>query len=98
MMIADFQWAALFLSPFGVGTVAIISVFAWLIVASIADAVSSVMKRRTDADLKLELLARGLSPDEIVRIVEAGREQEDSESAEQLYRAAADQPMPSQAS
>ena len=80
MPIADFSWG-IFFSPFGIPIAAIVCVFIWLSIVSISEAVTKVMKNRTDADLKLELLSRGLSADEIVRIVEAGRELDEGTQA-----------------
>lgn len=71
MILADFPWQ-IFMSPFGIPIAGIIGVFGWLAIASISQAVSQVMCNRDNAELKMELLARGFSGEEIVRIVEAG--------------------------
>ena len=71
MIFADFPWQ-IFMSPFGIPIAGIIGVFGWLAIASISEAVSKVMCNRDNAELKMELLARGFSGEEIVRIVEAG--------------------------
>lgn len=71
MVLAEFPWQ-IFLSPFGIPIVAIVCVFAWLAIQSISEAVSQVMCNRNNSELKLELLARGYSSDEIVRVIEAG--------------------------
>jgi hypothetical protein len=71
MFPAEFPWQ-IFLSPFGIPIVAILGVFSWLAITSISEAVAKVMCHRTDSDLKLELLARGFSAEEIARVVEAG--------------------------
>lgn len=72
MLFAEIPWNVL-LSPFGIPIIAIICVFAWLIVASISEEVGKVLRHKATTDLKLELMARGLTSEEIVRIVEAGR-------------------------
>lgn len=72
MLFADFTWALLF-SPFGIAVAAVVSCFAWLIIASAGETLARVLQDRNDSDLKRDLIAQGLSTDEIVRIVEAGR-------------------------
>ena len=73
MLLAEFQWA-IFMTPFGIPIAAIVCVFAWQIVQTVSDAVSKVLCRRADVELKQELIARGFSSEEIARVVEAGRE------------------------
>jgi hypothetical protein len=73
MLLADFSWQ-IFLTPFGIPIVAIVCVFTWLAIASISEAVAKVFCHRHDADLKLELLARGFSSEEIIGVVESGRD------------------------
>lgn len=73
MNLAEIPWQ-IFLSPFGIPIIAIVCVFTWLAIASISEAVAKVACHRQDADLKLELLARGFSSEEIVGVVEAGRD------------------------
>lgn len=80
MVLADFSWQIL-LSPFGIPIVAIVCVFTWLAIASVSEAVAKVMCHRQDADLKLELLARGFSSEEIIGVVEAGRDSMPSRDA-----------------
>lgn len=86
MVLAEFPWA-IFLSPFGIPIAAIVCVFTWLAIASISEAVSKVMCHRADADLKLELLARGFSSEEIIGVVESGRDStpRDDEVPQQRY-------------
>lgn len=79
MLLAEFP-VEIFFTPFGIPIIAIISVFTWLIVASISEQVGKVMRHKANTDLKLELMARGLSSEEIVRIVEAGREYGEGEA------------------
>ena len=80
MLLSDFTWEIL-LSPFGVGAVAIVCTFSWLIVMTVSESISQattkIMIRRNDTEFKLELISRGYSSDEIVRIVEAGRDAEE---------------------
>ena len=78
MLLADFDFAALFMSPFAIPICAIVCVFIWLTVASISESVAQVLCHKADADLKQELVARGFSPDEITRVVESGRKQDGS--------------------
>lgn len=73
MLLAEFPWQV-FMTPFGIPIAGIIGVFAWLIVASIAESVAKVMCNRNDTEFKTELLARGFSSEEIIRTVESGRE------------------------
>lgn len=72
MLLAEFPWQV-FTSPFGVPIAGIIGVFGWLAVSSISEAVSKVMQNRNDTELKLELVARGFSAEQIARTVESGR-------------------------
>lgn len=72
MILADFPWQ-IFMTPFGIPIAGIIGVFGWLAVQSISEAVAKVMCNRDNAELKMELLARGHSGEEIIRIVEAGQ-------------------------
>lgn len=73
MLLAEFSWS-LFLTPFGIPIVAIVCTFTWLIFLAVSEAVAKVYCHRADVDLKMELLSRGYSSDEIVRITEAGRD------------------------
>lgn len=78
MFLADFPWQV-FMTPFGIPIAGIIGVFGWLAVASISEAVAKVMCNRNDSELKLELLARGMTAEEVKRVVEAGRDGEPTE-------------------
>lgn len=71
MVLAEFPWQ-IFMSPFGIPIAGIIGVFGWLAVQSISEAVAKVMCNRDNAELKMELLARGCSSEQIIRVVEAG--------------------------
>lgn len=73
MVLAEFPWQ-IFMSPFGIPIAAIIGVFGWLAIASISEAMATVMCNRDNAELKAELVARGFSSEEIVRIVQAGEQ------------------------
>lgn len=73
MVLAEFPWQ-IFMSPFGIPIAGIIGLFGWLAIQSISDAVAKVMCNRNNADLKMELLARGFSSEEITRVVEAGED------------------------
>ncbi|WP_144059338.1 hypothetical protein [Rhodopirellula sp. SWK7] len=72
MLLAEFPWQV-FMTPFGIPIVAIVCVFTWLAIQSISIAVAKVMCNRSDMELKMELLARGFTSEEIARTVEAGR-------------------------
>ncbi|MFK8115347.1 MAG: hypothetical protein AB8B91_24330 [Rubripirellula sp.] len=73
MLLAEFPWQ-LFLSPFGIPIAAIVCAFSWMIIKAVSEAVAKVMCNRNDTELKMELLARGFSSEEIIRTVECGRE------------------------
>ena len=73
MFIADIPWQ-IFMTPFGIPIAGIIGVFGWLMVASISESIAKVMCNRNDTELKMELLAQGFSSEEMIRVVESGRE------------------------
>lgn len=73
MILAEFPWQ-IFMTPFAIPIVGILGVFGWLVVASISEAIAKVMCNRNDTELKMELMANGYSSDEIIRVVESGRE------------------------
>jgi len=83
MVLAEFPWQ-IFMSPFGIPIAGIIGVFGWLAIQSISEAVAKVMCNRNNADLKMELLARGFTSEEITRVVEAGEDA--TPSAQQAHR------------
>ena len=60
-----------FTSPFSIAIVAIVAVFTWQIVHSIVAGVREIVKHRNEIELKQSLVARGMSADEIERIVHA---------------------------
>ncbi len=71
---------SLFASPFAIPIVAIVSVFVWLIIQSIVSGAQTIVKHRNEVELKQMLIERGLSPEEIERVVQAtslDREAED---------------------
>lgn len=73
MLIAEFPFTVM-LTPFGIPIIAIICVFTWLAISSISEEVGKVMRHRADVDLKLELMARGMNSEQIVAVVQAGRD------------------------
>ncbi|MEL6108116.1 MAG: hypothetical protein AAFU85_18980 [Planctomycetota bacterium] len=73
MPLADFDWSLLN-NPITIPILAVGGTFVWLTVAALSDAVARVMCRRADVELKQDLVARGFSSDEIIRVTEAGRE------------------------
>ena len=81
MLLAEFPWQV-FMTPFGIPIAAIVCVFSWLIIAAVSEAVTKVMCNRNDSELKLELLARGFSSEEIIRTVECGRDPKPVEQAQ----------------
>jgi hypothetical protein len=68
----------IFYSPAAIPIVAIISVFVWLTISAIAETVQKIVKSRDEIQLKQTLADRGLSAEEIERIVVASSSDEDS--------------------
>lgn len=62
---------SLFTSPMAIPIVAIVSVFGWLIIHSIVAGVRGIVKHRNEVELKQMLIERGMSADEIERVVRA---------------------------
>ncbi len=62
---------SLFASPFAIPIVAIGSVFLWMIVQCIVSGVQGIVKHRNEVELKQMLVDRGMSADEIERVVQA---------------------------
>ena len=91
MLLAEIPWQ-IFMSPFGIPIAAVICIFSWLAIASVSEAVAKVMCNRNDSELKLELLARGMTAEEITRVVEAGREGEPSKQTHQHVRTSTTDP------
>ena len=58
-------------NPIAIPIVAITSVFAFLIISAIVDGVSQIVKHRNEIELKQSLVDRGMSADEIERIIHA---------------------------
>lgn len=61
----------LLVNPIAIPIVAITSVFAFLIISAIVDGVSQIVKHRNEIELKQSLVDRGMSVDEIERIIHA---------------------------
>ena len=61
----------LLVNPIAIPIVAITSVFAFLIISAIVDGVSQIVKHRNEIELKQSLVDRGMSADEIERIIHA---------------------------
>jgi hypothetical protein len=59
------------LSPFAIAAVAIIGVFIWLNISAIAAAVQNIVKHRNEIELKQMLIERGMTAEEIERIIKA---------------------------
>ena len=62
---------SLFMSPFAIPIVAIIGVFAWMCISAVVNGVQSIVKHRNEIELKQQLVERGMSADEIERVVSA---------------------------
>jgi len=67
-------------SPFIIPVVAIGGVFLWMIISAIVSGVQSIVRHRNEVELKQMLVDRGMSADEIVRIVEASGQNETEEA------------------
>lgn len=61
----------MFMSPFIIPVAAVVSVFAWMIISSIVAGVRGIVKHRNEVELKQMLVARGMSAEEISRVVES---------------------------
>lgn len=62
---------SLFSSPMAIPIVAIVSVFAFLIIQSIVAGAKAIVKHRNELELKQSLVDRGMTADEIERVVQA---------------------------
>jgi hypothetical protein len=60
-----------FMSPIAIPIVAILSVFGFLCISSLASCVKSIVKHRNEVELKQQLVDRGMSADEIERVISA---------------------------
>ncbi len=70
-----------FTSPFSIAIVAIVAVFVSQIVHSIVAGVREIVKHRNEIELKQSLIARGMSAEEIERIVQATSTENPSRSS-----------------
>lgn len=70
---------SLFMSPFAIPIVAIMSVFTWMIVAAIVSGVQGIVKHRNEVELKQMLVDRGMNADEIERVVQASGVSQDDD-------------------
>ncbi len=68
----------MFMTPFIIPVAGVVCVFAWMIVASIVSGVRGIVKHRNEVELKQMLVARGMSAEEIARVVEASSAGDDS--------------------
>lgn len=62
---------SLFMSPFAIPIVAIISVFFWMCITAVTNGVQSIVKHRNEIELKQQMVDRGMTADEIERVVTA---------------------------
>ena len=60
-----------FMSPFAIPIVLIVSVFFYSCIAAIANCAQSIVKHRNEVELKQQLVDRGMSAEEIERVVMA---------------------------
>ena len=67
----DFSPMQLMYSPFAIPIVAIVCVFAVKIVSLLTDAARGIVKHRNEVDLKQTMIARGMTADEIERVLYA---------------------------
>jgi hypothetical protein len=58
-----------FMSPIAIPIVAIVSVFGFLCISALASCVKSIVKHRNEVELKQQLVDRGMSADEIERVI-----------------------------
>ncbi len=56
-------------SPMLIPVVAIVGVFTWLIVSAMANAARQIVKHRNEVELKHAMIQRGMSADEIERVL-----------------------------
>ena len=59
------------MSPFAIPIVAIVGVFIYLCISAVVNCAQSIVKHRNEVELKQQLADRGMSADEIERIVMA---------------------------
>lgn len=62
---------SIFSNPLSIPIVAIVSVFGWLIINSVVQGARAIVKHRNEVELKQSLVDRGMSADEIERVVSA---------------------------
>lgn len=62
---------SMFFSAFAIPIVAIIGVFVWMSISAIAEAAQSIVKHRNEIELKQMMVDRGMSAEEIERVVRA---------------------------
>ena len=60
---------SIFASPFSIPIVAIVAVFAWMIIQSIVSGVQGIVKHRNEVELKQSLVDRGMSAAEVERVI-----------------------------
>jgi hypothetical protein len=56
-------------SPMLIPVVAIVGVFTWLIISSVATAARQIVRHRNEVELKHAMIQRGMSADEIERVL-----------------------------
>lgn len=59
------------MSPFAIPIIAIVGTFAYLCISVLSNCVQSIVKHRNEVELKQQLVDRGMSADEIERVVMA---------------------------
>lgn len=68
-----------FMSPLAIPVVAIIGVFSWMCISAVVGGVQSIVKHRNEIELKQQLVERGMSAEEIERVVSATSIQRDND-------------------
>jgi hypothetical protein len=71
-MLAEFTWEVLFTDPFAVGIVAIVSFMAAGVINSIVTNWRKVRVAEQAAALKQSMIERGMSAEDIERVLKAG--------------------------
>ncbi len=70
-----------FLSPIAIPIVSIVGVFGYLCISALLTSVQSIVKHRNEVELKQQLVDRGMSADEIERVVMATAVKEEKANA-----------------
>ncbi len=66
---------SLLFNPFLIPIVAIVGYFGFKAIEAVSSSCTAVSRQKSETELKLVLAQRGMSADEIIRVVSAGREE-----------------------